>query len=238
MNLPKYKAVKLDILYRINCGDFNQDNRLPSEHEIAAAYNISRITARKAFDELEHEGRVYREQGRGTFVRQHSPEEKPLRNHAGLRFTIEEQGFVASVKPVSKAIEVCDSAVAENLHISTGDSVLNYSRVYFANDTPVMYAMSAINYKLLPGIENYDFSFISFSDVLDNFYPLNYYKVQKKIYAQKASEAAMMLGTHSDTPVLLLTYLLLAEYHNSQIPVEQATIYARTDIPNFGFHVT
>ena len=43
-------------------------SRLPSEHDLARRYAVSRGTARRALDELVHEGRAVRVQGKGSFV--------------------------------------------------------------------------------------------------------------------------------------------------------------------------
>ena len=42
--------------------------KLPPENELAKQFGVSRITIRRALGELEREGLVLREQGRGTFV--------------------------------------------------------------------------------------------------------------------------------------------------------------------------
>lgn len=52
----------------INHGERQPGDRVPSMMELRAEFGLSRATVEKAFDLLEQEGLVVREQGRGTFV--------------------------------------------------------------------------------------------------------------------------------------------------------------------------
>lgn len=45
----------------------DQENRLPSERELAMRFNVSRRALRAALDVLENEGQIWRRQGQGTF---------------------------------------------------------------------------------------------------------------------------------------------------------------------------
>lgn len=45
-------------------------DQIPTDKELAAAYNVSRITTTHAVKELEKEGLIYRVSGKGTFVRE------------------------------------------------------------------------------------------------------------------------------------------------------------------------
>jgi GntR family transcriptional regulator of arabinose operon len=65
---PKYILLKNEILSWIGTGRFKPDEQLPSEHELSEQFGFSRQTVRQAVGELEKEGRVYRVQGKGTFV--------------------------------------------------------------------------------------------------------------------------------------------------------------------------
>jgi len=66
--VPKYLQVKRELLHELDAGAFAPGQRLPSEHELAERFGVSRQTIRQTVGELEREGRIYRAQGKGTFA--------------------------------------------------------------------------------------------------------------------------------------------------------------------------
>ncbi len=50
------------------CGNYNPGDRLPTEREMAGQHQISRITVRRAYDQLAEHGILDRRQGSGTYV--------------------------------------------------------------------------------------------------------------------------------------------------------------------------
>jgi len=65
---PKYKIVVNWIRERMNDGTFRLGEKLPSENELSAQFQVSRQTVRHAIDVLEQQKLVSRVQGSGTFV--------------------------------------------------------------------------------------------------------------------------------------------------------------------------
>ena len=65
---PKYEILKNFILDGINAGKYREDCRIPSEKELMELFSTSHITARKALSDLVGDGKVYRIQGKGSFV--------------------------------------------------------------------------------------------------------------------------------------------------------------------------
>ena len=63
-----YERIYGDLLAKIQSGDYQPGDRLPSEKESAEFYGVSRITAKKAMDMLAKEKKISREPGRGSFV--------------------------------------------------------------------------------------------------------------------------------------------------------------------------
>lgn len=63
-----YYQIKEDIISRINSGDWALGEKIPSELELVRFYGVSRMTLRKALDELADEEVLYKERGIGTFA--------------------------------------------------------------------------------------------------------------------------------------------------------------------------
>src|SRR5262245_17819819 len=70
---PLYAKVREQLVERIRSGVWRPGQLIPSEFEIAAEFGVSQGTARKAISALAAERLVMRQQGRGTFVVEHTP---------------------------------------------------------------------------------------------------------------------------------------------------------------------
>jgi DNA-binding FadR family transcriptional regulator len=71
---PPRKERLADILYgqifeQILSGAFKEGDRLPTEHQISAAFDVSRPVVREALIRLQADGLIYARRGAGTFVR-------------------------------------------------------------------------------------------------------------------------------------------------------------------------
>ena len=64
----KYPEIKKYILEQIDNGKFKEDVMLPSEKEFTELFNVSRMTVRRAFDDLIQDGVLIRKRGSGLFL--------------------------------------------------------------------------------------------------------------------------------------------------------------------------
>ena len=67
-NKIKYREIFEDLQKKLRDGDYPQGVALPSEEALGRKYNVSRITAVRAMDELVKKGLVWRKRGAGTFA--------------------------------------------------------------------------------------------------------------------------------------------------------------------------
>jgi len=63
-----YQQITNDLKQQITSGKLKSNEKLPTEIELAQQYNVSKITSKKALDELKGDGLVYSKRGSGTFV--------------------------------------------------------------------------------------------------------------------------------------------------------------------------
>ena len=66
--LPRYYQLANILRENISNGRFEEHQAIPSERQLEKIYSVSRTTIRQAIDLLVHQGFLYREHGRGTFV--------------------------------------------------------------------------------------------------------------------------------------------------------------------------
>lgn len=69
--LPLYERIRRNLLAQIDSGQLPEGSLLPPEPELCEAFGVSRITLRRAIGELCREGRLMRQQGRGTVILAH-----------------------------------------------------------------------------------------------------------------------------------------------------------------------
>lgn len=65
---PLYQQIYDDIKGAIKDGTYKVDEKIPSEAELSEEYGVSRITVRRAIEDLCADGYLTKMQGRGTFV--------------------------------------------------------------------------------------------------------------------------------------------------------------------------
>lgn len=74
-DLPIYRQIEESIKTEILNGKIEQNTLLPSIRQLACDLNISVITVKKAYEDLEHDGFIYSFPGKGFYVSEMSDEQ-------------------------------------------------------------------------------------------------------------------------------------------------------------------
>lgn len=133
---PAYLQLTEQLKAAIQAGELRAGSALPSERDLAEQLGLSRMTVRRALEELAAERFVEQRRGSGTYVLGKQLEQ-PLDRVQG--FTEEAQ--VLGFKPGSVLLEVAqvpaDEEIAAALQLGEHDTVLRISRLRTADDEPL-----------------------------------------------------------------------------------------------------
>ncbi|NOY30338.1 MAG: GntR family transcriptional regulator [Planctomycetes bacterium] len=121
-NKPELKSTRLKkrLLAEMVAGRLKPGLPLPSELRLADKFNVSRVTVRRALSEMENEGLVRREQGRGTFVSDDA--QQRLRKSTGTFVLLISGAHDVTAHPLLRGFERTCRSVRHNMHLCDSDN--------------------------------------------------------------------------------------------------------------------
>lgn len=231
-HVPRYRQIINYYADRIDSGKLVEGEQMPTEGEICALFNVSRITVRQALDELSRTGRIAKIQGRGSFVAARKTDLQ-LNHLLGFSEEMRQQGFVPSTRIVEKAVLRPNEQVASGLNISSAQQVLYILRVRCANDVPTAVEAVHIPFHRFPTLEQHDLTSSLYSLLYENF-GLQAGSATQSIQAGKAKRRdAELLDMRPGDPVLNITRI---SYDMDGQPFEYVVSVYRGD--RYIFNVT
>ncbi len=135
--LPLYHQIFNILRERVLAGDPPYGAQLPTEFGLAEVFGVSRITAKRALDELASAGLVERRRGRGTHVI-HRRSPKPVRGPlVGLLQNLHILAEATDVKVIEFGRAIPPRPVRELFSLSPGDSLARAVRVRSRSGVPL-----------------------------------------------------------------------------------------------------
>lgn len=133
---PAYLQLKDKLAKAIQEGQLSPGVALPSERDLALSLGLSRMTVRRAFEELVLEKQLEQRQGSGTYV---LPKRLEQTIDRVLGFTDEARllGFQAGSQLLEVKQLVADRLVSKALHLEGRSKVLRITRLRTADGEPL-----------------------------------------------------------------------------------------------------
>jgi DNA-binding GntR family transcriptional regulator len=226
--LPKYACIKQDFIQKIQSGELTAGSELPSESELIEQYGVSRVTVRRAIDELYHQGYIEKMQGKRTCVKG-AVRLQELTSASSYTEEIIRLGMIPSRKLLQAELRICTSEEMQQLNLMKADPVFHMKRIYFADNEPLCYTQTTLPYQRFRDIETYDFQEQSLYKVLEESYHTKITTTSLKLKAVTAHEKlASYLNVTKGTPLLYSTGLTYGICDDKEVPVELFTNYYLT----------
>ncbi|HPF28169.1 MAG TPA: GntR family transcriptional regulator [Steroidobacteraceae bacterium] len=134
---PRYHQVYVGVRAWVRDGTYRPGQQIPTEAELCDAFKVSRITVRKAVDELVREGWLVREQGRGTFVAMIAARAAASVDLNEALHYVADLGALTQVRNVRSKQVVPDEETRAALGLADGELVQRESHVRLLRGAPL-----------------------------------------------------------------------------------------------------
>ena len=197
----RYLRVQESLAEGIARGRRVPGSRLPPERAMAEHFGVSRVTLRRALDELERAGIVARDAGGWTVAGPRIGE--PPNVLMSFSEMAESRGLTPRARVLATRVRAATIDDAETLHLAPGAALFELERLRLMDDVPIMIDRSDIPLALAPELVEVDFSSASLYGELERRYGLRPARARFAVEAVSADERqAALLELEPGEPLL------------------------------------
>jgi GntR family transcriptional regulator len=217
------RTLRTEIEEQLRSGD-----PIGTEAELEHRFGVSRITVRRAIDELVHAGLLVRRQGSGTFVSRIKVTEE-----LGVLYSWTERMRELGFEPHTMDCEMLQVVppvwIAKALHLDLAapESVLRIQRLRYGGDEPLSLMVDYLRLRFVPDLAEKGLDGESLYETLVQRYGLELARAEDTVTARIATLfEARLLGVEPGAPVL---YVTRVTYLPNDEPLGAATVVSRAD---------
>jgi GntR family transcriptional regulator len=218
-NSPMYLKVARKLMRDVQAGHYASNQALPSERALSEQFGVSRVTARKAIDQLAQHGMVIRRQGSGNYV---SQVELPLSSLSGFTAQISQRGHRPNSTWLKRQVVVANAEEQMSLGLSSNTQVVRLERLRMADDEVLAHELTVLPLDIVPHPEAIENSLYEYLGKTGNL-PVR--ALQQIRAANATQKIADWLGVEVGQAVLYVTQV---GYLASGRPVELCYAYCRS----------
>jgi GntR family transcriptional regulator len=213
---PLYQQIFTTLREKIYLGEYPDGAFLPTEHELSEIFGVSRITAKRALDEISAAGLAVREQGRGTRVCIAAQSTSLRGKIGGLLHSLHAKGY-SSVRVLEFAYVDAVGEIAERLRLAPGEQVQRAVRVWHGENGPYSLLTTFVPERLGRSWGRTDLENKPLISLLEE-YGATISRAEERVTATSAqTDSAIRLEVEAGTPLLQVTRALFDQTHG---PVE------------------
>jgi len=222
--LPLYAQIKLALQEEIE-KSMKPGDSLETEDKLEKRFNVSRITIRRALNELEADRLISRQQGRGTFVRE-LPIEQELPQLLSWSNQMREKGMQPSSSHCEINVVEPTKEFASLLSMKSGEKLVRIRRLRLANGEPICIMDNYIPEIKVPGLIQEGLVNDSLYATLPK-YEIKATQAEDRVEARLATDKeAKLLNIHKGSPLIQVIRLTLDSNNN---PLYIAVVANRAD---------
>lgn len=212
--VPIYQQIKDDIKKSIKDGTYKAKDQIPSEQELIREFNASRITVRRAIEELCNEGYLIKIQGKGTFVSSPRIHRKIIGETGWMRsFTnaCKDEGMEAGARVLKRQIVPARKSESEFFGLEEGALLLLIERVRTADGIPILLENHLFPYEKYKDLLSVDLNDVSLFETVKEKYGETFANTQSRSIeiAKASAEIAKVMNIPLNEPLFYMNVLFL-----------------------------
>jgi GntR family transcriptional regulator len=224
--VPLYYQLREALLTLIKEGQLKEGDLVPTERELGEKFQVSRITVRRAIDELVREGYLVTYQGKGTFVARPKIQ-RHMTHMKSFSEEMAEEGHRPGSRLLSVRHERAVGYLASALNVTEETWIWVVERLRLADDEPICISSAYLNLppdvSLTPAELQQHVSLWSILEKKGIFLSTS----EETIQAAAAGEReANLLEVEVGSPLLLVEGIV---YSDQGVPIEYHQIFNRGD---------
>ncbi|MDR7268147.1 GntR family transcriptional regulator [Pelomonas saccharophila] len=224
--LPLYTQIKEILRARILDGSYQPHQQMPSESEMMASFDVSRITVRQALNDLQNEGLIFRIHGKGSFVSKPKAFQD-LGRLQGFGEAMRQMGYETFARVLSIKTVLPPPQVAEKLHLPKRAKVTELHRLRFLNREPISLDVTYVPAAIGQRLAKEDLAARDVFAILENDYGLALGHAELQIGSTLADETlAGQLRVEEGSPVL---FIERTTHTADGVPIDYEHLYYRGD---------
>ncbi len=223
---PLYNQLKTALLTLMKEGELREGDLFPTEREIGERFQVSRITVRRAIDELVREGYLVTVQGKGTFVAR-----PKIQRHMTEMLSFSAEMAAEGHKPGSRLLSLRHEQICGPIAVALGledeSWVWVVERLRLADDEAICISLVYLNLPLEVTLTPAELQQqVSLWSLLEKK-GISLIRSQENIQAVAAGEReAELLQVDEGSPLLVVEGVV---YTDTDVPVEYHQIFNRGD---------
>ena len=225
-----YARVETVLAGEIVDGDIKVGDQLPTEDSLIARFGVSRITVRRAIQNLVSRGLVEIRRGKGTFVA--APKiTQDLTELSGFVEDMHALGRKPTARVLSREIVSADATVATQLALTRGERVVRIRRVRLADGTPLSFDETFLPLEIGKKVITNNLKVEPIFSLLERKYGVPLIEAEYKLEAVAAEgEVAAALRVKQGSPIFRIER---TSYSTGNRPVDYEKLYYRGDLVRF-----
>jgi GntR family transcriptional regulator len=231
---PRYYQVYVSMRTWVRDGTYRPGEQIPTEPALCAMFGVSRITVRKAVDELVREGWLVRHQGRGTFVELSSARGPASVDLSEAISQVADLGAVTRVRDVYVAEVAPDEETRAALALGPDERVQRATHVRLLRGVPLGFITTFVPLDVAARVKPHDAGGQPLFELLERS-GIRVGEAEQWIAATLANvDVARSLAIDVGAPLLRLTRVV---FDAGGRPVERVVALYRADAYHYRMHL-